>query len=107
MPGVDVNARAGGRLARVTSDEVVEKLRGAKPGVIRTHAVRVGGVLYPIKEAFATVSGLDLLDFNTNQARNWFRKLGFEVMRVEQPSTEIEAAHSDSGKREGHMESKA
>src|SRR5437762_1015814 len=107
MPGVDVVASAGGRQARVTSDEVVEKLRGAKPGLIRTHAVRVEGVLYPIKEAFATVSGLDLLDFNTNQARNWFRKLGFEVLRVEQPSTEVEAAHSDTGKREGPMESKA
>lgn len=107
MPGVEVSARVGGRHARVTSDEVVEKLRGAKPGVIRTHAVRVGGILYPIKEAFAAVSGLDLLDFNTNQARNWFRKLGFEVLRVEQSSTDVEAAHSDSGKREGQMESKA
>src|SRR5436190_22177871 len=107
MPGVDLDARAGGRHARVTSDEVIEKLRGAKPGAIRTHAVRVEGVLYPIKEAFSTVSGLDLLDFNTNQARNWFRKLGFEVLRVEQPSTEVAAGHSDSVKRDGQMESKA
>jgi hypothetical protein len=106
MPGVDLNTRAGGRHARVTSDEVVEKLRGATPGVIRTHAVRVEGVLYPIKEAFSTVSGLDLLDFNTNQARNWFRKLGFEVLRVEQSSTEAGTGHSDSEKREGQMESK-
>src|SRR5262249_16842762 len=106
MPGVEVSARVGGRHARVTSDEVVEKLRGAKPGVIRTHAVRVPAILYPNKEAFATVSGLDLLDFNTNQARNWFRKLGFEVLRVEQSSTDVEAAHSDSGS-EGQMESKA
>ena len=62
--------------------------------------MRVEGVLYPIKEAFATVSGLDLLDFNTNQARNWFRKLGFEVLRVEQTSAEVEAAQSGSGKRD-------
>src|SRR3954465_6054684 len=106
MPGVALDARAGGRHARVTSDEVVEKLRGAKPGAIRTHAVRVEGVLYPIKEAFSSVSGLDLLDFNTNQARNWFRKLGFEVLRVEPPSTEVGAGHSDSEKRDGQMESK-
>lgn len=102
---MDLNARAGGRHARVTSDEVVEKLRGATPGAIRTHAVRVEGVLYPIKEAFSTVSGLDLLDFNTNQARNWFRKLGFEVLRVE-PSAEVGTRPSDSEKRDGQMESK-
>lgn len=75
----------------MTSDEVVLKLRGAKFGEIRTHAVRIEGVLYPIKEAFAAVSGLDRLDFNTNQARTWFRKLGFEVVRVEQSFPESES----------------
>jgi hypothetical protein len=91
MPRVDVTA--GGRNARVTSDEVVQKLRGVRFGEIRTHAVRVEGVLYPIKEAFAVVSGLDKLDFNTNQARAWFRKLGFEVVRVAQSRP---ASESDS-----------
>ena len=75
----------------MTSDEVVLKLRGAKFGEIRTHAVRIEGVLYPIKEAFAAGSGLDRLDFNTNQARTWFRKLGFEVVRVEQSFPESES----------------
>ena len=81
----------------MTNDEVVQRLRGAKFGEIRTHAVRVEGVLYPIKEAFAAVSGLDRLDFNTNQARNWFRKLGFEVVRVEQPSSDSESVESQRG----------
>jgi hypothetical protein len=40
---------------------------------------------------------LDRLDFNTNQARNWFRKLGFEVVRVEQPSSESESVESQRG----------
>ncbi len=96
MPAVDVVATAGGRHARVTSDEVVLKLRGAKFGEVRTHAVRIEGALYPIKEAFAAVSGLDRLDFNTNQARTWFRKLGFEVVRVEQSLPESES-ESDGG----------
>ena len=58
MPGVDLNTRAGGRHARVTSDEVVQKLRGATPGVIRTHAVRVEGVLYPIHPLQVTAMGM-------------------------------------------------
>jgi len=97
MPGVELVFTAGGRLNRVTSDEVVQKLRDARFGVVRTHAVRVDGVLYPIKEAFAVVSGLDLLDFNTNQARSWFRKLGFEVVRVDQSSAQLQSLDSSRG----------
>lgn len=63
-------------------NDVVRRLRGAKLGPIRTHAVRVGDVLFPVKKAWAAASGMDLLDFNTNQARNWFRRLGFEIVRV-------------------------
>lgn len=63
-------------------DEVIRKLRSVKPGRIRAHAVNVESVYYPVKEAFQQVTGLDLLDFNTNQARSAFRRLGFEVVRV-------------------------
>lgn len=60
---------------------VVISLRLTKPGRIQTHAVCVEGILYPVKEAWAHVTGTDVLDFNTNQARSWFKKLGFEVFR--------------------------
>lgn len=64
------------------TDDVIRKLRGMRPGRIKTHAVKVEGVLHPIKEAFARVTGVDLLDFNTNTARNAFKRLGFEVVRM-------------------------
>lgn len=66
---------------RLTSKEVVSRLRSAKPGPIREHCVEVDGVVHPIKEAFSRVTGLDVLDFNTNQARSVFKRLGFRVMR--------------------------
>ena len=72
---------AGSRKA-LNRDDVVRRLRGVEPGPIRTHAVRVNDVLFPVKKAWAAASGMDLLDFNTNQARNWFRRLGFEIVRV-------------------------
>jgi hypothetical protein len=80
MESVDLTA--GGKRVRMTSDDVVKKLKGVKPGRIRTHAVKINGVLHPVKEAFSEVTGLDLLDFNTNQARSSFKRLGFEVVRV-------------------------
>ncbi len=67
---------------RLTSEQVVRKLRNIEPGAVRTHGVRVHGTVYPAKEAFAIVTGLDPLDFNTIQARTLFRRLGFQVIRV-------------------------
>ncbi len=71
-----------GQRKRLSRAEVIRKLKGRKLATIKTHAVEIGGILYPIKEAFAVVTALDLLDFNTNQARNVFRRLGFNVKRV-------------------------
>ena len=72
----------GGKRIHLTSDQVVSALRGVEPGPIQTHAVEINGQTYPVKEALAHVTGLDLLDFNTNQARSVFRRLGFKVVRV-------------------------
>ena len=72
----------GGKRVHLTSDKVISTLRGIAPGLVKTHAVEINGLTYPVKEAFALVTGLDLLDFNTNQARNVFRRLGFKVVRV-------------------------
>ena len=72
----------GGKRLHLTNDKVVSALRGIAPGPIQTHAVEVNGQTYSVKEALARVTGLDLLDFNTNQARSVFRRLGFKVVRV-------------------------
>lgn len=63
-------------------DEVIRKLRGVNPGRIKAHAVNIEGVYHPVKEAFREVTGLDVLDFNTNQARSAFKRLGFDVVRM-------------------------
>lgn len=71
-----------GQRAQLTDEEVKRRLRGIEPGTLRSHAVDVGGVLYPVKQAFAAATGFDLLDFNTNQARDVLRRLGFDVIRT-------------------------
>lgn len=72
----------GGKKLHLTHDQVVSALRGVVLGPVRTHRVEINGVMYPVKEAFALISGLDVADFNTNQARNIFKRLGFKVERV-------------------------
>lgn len=78
----EVEFTVGGRRLRLSASQVERALRSVQPGPIQAHAVEVGGVLHPVKEAFAQATGLDLLDFNTNQARSIFRRLGFKVTRV-------------------------
>jgi hypothetical protein len=73
---------SGSRIT-LTADQVQQAARrlGAEP--IRSHVVQIDGALYPVKRVFAEASGLDLLDFTTNQARRVLKTLGFELKRVQ------------------------
>jgi len=84
--GTEIQLTVAGRSVRLSREAVLRKLKGVSPGRIRTHAVKIDGVLYAVKDVFATASGLDPLDFNTNQARSWLRRLGFELVRVQEGS---------------------
>lgn len=72
----------GGQPVRISPADVRTALKGHEPGPVRTHGVVVEGTLYPVKEVIARATGLDVLDFNTNQARAILRRLGFEVRRA-------------------------
>lgn len=71
-----------GQVLILSRQQVIEKLKSVKPGVYTEHIVEIGGVWHPLKKAFAIVSGLDLLKFQTAQALAVFEKLGFKVDRM-------------------------
>lgn len=77
----EVTMRVAGKDLRFSQKAVMERLETAEVGPVREHAVEVKGRHLPVKEAFALITGLDLLDFNTAQARTAFKKLGFRVSR--------------------------
>lgn len=62
--------------------DVEMALKGVTPERIQQHAVEVGGVMYPMKQAFAATTGFDRLDFTTQQARSVLAKLRFRTVRV-------------------------
>ncbi len=72
----------GGRKIDLTKEQVEERLWKIEPDTIRTHAVEVNGYMYPVKQAFAAATGLDTLDFNTDQSRRILKTLGFRVARL-------------------------
>jgi hypothetical protein len=77
---VDVIVR--GEKIRLKKRDVLRAIGDGSLGIVRQHAVEIRGQLYPVKEVFARASGLELLDFNTTQARSALHRLGFELRTV-------------------------
>jgi hypothetical protein len=72
----------GGARIQLRKADVLRAVREGPLGVIRQHAVEIEKRLYPVKEVFARATGVDVLDFNTAQARTSLRRLGFELRTV-------------------------
>ena len=71
-----------GKKVQLRKADVLDAVRDGPLGVVRQHAVEIERRLYPAKEVFARATGIDVLDFNTTQARAALRRLGFEVRTV-------------------------
>jgi hypothetical protein len=83
MPETDyVDLVVRGERIRLRRADVLAAVRDGPLGVVRQHAVEIDQQLYPVKEVFARATGIDVLDFNTTQARAALRRLGFEVRTV-------------------------
>jgi hypothetical protein len=83
MPGTDyVDLVVRGERIRLRRADVLRAVRDGALGVVRQHAVEIDQQLFPVKEVFARATGIDVLDFNTTQARAALRRLGFEVRTV-------------------------
>lgn len=81
-PAESVNITVCGRPLVVHHRDVLAAVDSGTFGPVRQHAVEINGALYPVKEVFARVTGLDVLDFNTVQARTTLRRLGFRLRTV-------------------------
>ena len=78
---MEIEVIIAGKRVCLRDEDVRSRLHGVDPGPLRVHVVDVDGVIFPVKEAFALATGLDPLDFNTNQARGSLKRLGFMVSR--------------------------
>lgn len=67
---------------QLDDDQVRASVVGLSVEPARTHLIRIDGDDYPVKQVFSAATGLDRLDFTTNQARSVLKRLGFVVSRV-------------------------
>jgi len=73
---------ANGNSLSVARSDVEQAMRGVVPEPLRSLVVDVGGTLYPVKQVFEAVTGMDRLDFTSATARRHLSKLGFAVSRT-------------------------
>lgn len=67
----------------LTDGEVKAAVKKLTPEPARAHVVTIDGVIFPVKQVFSAATGLDRLDFTTNQARTVLKRLGLIVARVD------------------------
>ena len=88
MPETEyVELVVAGEKIQLRKADVLDAVRDGPLGAVRQHAVEIEQRLYPVKEVFARATGIDVLDFNTTQARAALRRLGFEVRTVSRTAT--------------------
>lgn len=74
--------RVGGVDVELEREQVLRRVKGVKPDPIRKLGVEIGGRTYPVKQVFSLVTGQDIGDFDSYQARKALKKLGFQVTRT-------------------------
>jgi hypothetical protein len=83
VPAESVKGVVNGKAVTLTRSGIIRAMDGIPPESIRSHAVEVAGVRYPVKQVFAAATGLDRLDFTSAVARRHLLKLGFNVERAD------------------------
>lgn len=78
----EASFRINGVQMELGAARVRDVMRDSFPETVNTHVVEVDGIIFPVKQVFGEVTGLDRLDFTTNQARTVLKRLGFQVSRA-------------------------
>ncbi len=92
-----------GEHLELIAEDVQNRLRDVSPEPVQEYGVRIGFVLYPVKQAFEAATGVPRRGFTTQVARRQFAALGFELVAAGQlrPATITPQGNARSG--EGPM----
>ncbi|MEV4134010.1 hypothetical protein AB0J72_17800 [Dactylosporangium sp. NPDC049742] len=69
-----------GSAMHLDAAKVTSRLRGVHPEPVRQHGVRIGGVVYPVKQAFELAAGVPRTEFTSHTALRHLRSLGLEIV---------------------------
>jgi hypothetical protein len=77
-----IRLRVAGHTFALDQRRVCRALDNVEPRPIRDHFVEVRGRRFPVKQALAAATGLDLSDFTSRHARSALRRLGLPLGRL-------------------------
>jgi hypothetical protein len=69
-----------GESRNLTAEQVRSALASISPEPVREYGVRVGGTLFPVKQAFAAAARLPRRDFTSQTAARLLTRLSFEIV---------------------------
>ncbi len=69
-----------GAAMELTAEQVSRALRNVTPEPVRQHGVRVGGTVYPVKQASEQATGVSRREFTSQTARRLLGNLGLEIV---------------------------
>lgn len=95
-----VRVQIAGHVFELHQADVSRLVGHTEPAEIRDHFVEIAGRRYPVKQALAVATGLDLSDFTSQHARSALRRLGLPVGRLSTGS-KTSAASSDGTRAAG------
>ncbi len=82
MASDEIHFTLNGEPLGLRHEDVERAMRGVEPERIQSHAVEVGGRIYPVKQVFEAATGTDRADFISHTARRHLKSLGFRLLRV-------------------------
>jgi Holliday junction resolvase-like predicted endonuclease len=68
-----------GQKYEIARSEVEARLASVRPRSVGTHAVKINGTWYPVRQAFEVASGIPAALFNSHTARRHLASLGLEL----------------------------
>jgi hypothetical protein len=90
-----------GQQLELTAADVQDRLRDVSPESLQEYGVRIGLVLYPVKQAFEVATGVPRRRFTTQVARRQFAALGFELVATGRRRSAEVTPEGTSGRGEG------
>ena len=69
-----------GQQLELTAEDVQDRLRDVSPESVQQYGVKIGSMLFPVKQAFEGATGVPRRSFTTQVARRHLAALGFEVV---------------------------
>ena len=70
-----------GKFYELKREEILKKLKGVTPELVREYYIELDNTQYPIKQVLTIVTGLPPIAFTSKYAYDILVRLGFEIKR--------------------------